>query len=221
MPCVLAVLRRERGALPFSKREWLEAIMLAEQERVAPAFALAARQTGLTLPEAIDTALQKTERAATLETFLWVAELRGLLAAFATAHIAVLPLKGPFFAQRVYGGSALRPCRDLDLLVRAADLRRAEALLHELGFQPAIHADDYHQSWTRRTTNVELHFDVEHPLAFNFDITAVWRRAVLTEFEGVPAWRMEPVDELIFLGLHGVRHRFDRLGLVLDLHRHA
>ncbi len=107
--------------------------------------------------------------------------------------------------------------RDLDLLVRKQDIPGAEALMLSLGFSPTAIADDYHRPWLRGTTGVELHFDVENPLAFDFGIAEAWTNAKLSSFAGEPAWKFAEQDEILFLALHGVRHRFDRLNLVLDL----
>lgn len=64
---------------------------------------------------------------------------------------------------------------------------------------------------------MELHHDVENPLAFDFDTAGALVRAQPALFEGQPCWHFAPEDELLFLCLHGVRHRFERLSLILDL----
>jgi hypothetical protein len=89
----------------------------------------------------------------------------------------------------------------------------------DLGFRPNGYPDDYHRAWSRRGINLELHHNVENPVAFNFDVDAAWKRANRSAFDGVPVWLLAPADELSYLCLHGVRHRFDRLCLVLDLVR--
>ena len=222
MACLLALLRGETGLRRFPEAAWLQALALAQEERVAPfcAALLRAARKSADKPEAspaLESMLAAIEREAAIQAFWWSAQLQSLLTAFAQARLDVLPLKGPSLAKRLYGGAALRTCRDLDLLVRRKDLPAAERLLRSLGFEPRGHGDDYHRTWLRATTAVELHFDVENPLAFNFDIRAVWQRAALASFQGQPAWQLAPADELAFLCLHATRHRFERLSHVLDI----
>jgi hypothetical protein len=190
---------------------------LAEEHHVSPFVAAVIRRTAMELPDGVETQIERIERESAIAGFLWCAELRGLLRAFASSGIPLLPLKGPFLAQRIYGGESLRLSRDLDLLVRKQDLPAAEALMHSLGFSPTGISDDYHRPWLRGTTGVELHFDVENPLAFDFGTAEAWRNAKLSSFAGEPAWMFAEQDEILFLALHGVRHRFERLSHVLDL----
>jgi hypothetical protein len=60
--------------------------------------------------------------------------LAEILQAYASAGIDTLVLKGAALAFLVYPSPELRPMRDLDLLVREADARRAQHILVELGF---------------------------------------------------------------------------------------
>jgi hypothetical protein len=60
--------------------------------------------------------------------------LAEILRAYAAAGIDTLVLKGAALAFLVYSSPGLRPMRDLDLLVREADARRAQQILLELGF---------------------------------------------------------------------------------------
>ena len=57
------------------------------------------------------------------------------------ADIPVMPIKGPVWAQVLYGDLTARQFSDLDILVRFEDLARAEGILAELGYQPAHVAD--------------------------------------------------------------------------------
>jgi hypothetical protein len=199
--------------------EWPGAFDLAKRHHVLPwvAARVLDGHSPYVFQEAELQPLREAHRRATIAGFLWTSELKGLLAGFAAASIPVLALKGPWFAQRVYGNVALRSSRDIDLLVRARHLEQAERLLQTLGFTASACADDYHRSWERGAMIVELHFNVENPLAFNFDIAGAWTRAHPGTFEGQPGWTLAPADELRYLCLHGARHRFDRLSRILDI----
>lgn len=146
-------------------------------------------------------------------------ELEGLLREFAARGIEVLPLKGPVLAELLYGQVTLRPSDDLDILVREEDFAQAELLLLELGFEPLGPADDYHRDFVRNGTYVELHFGIGSPSAPNFDLPGAWARARRLEFRGCAIRFLSPVDLILYLSLHGLKHRFARLIWVLDISR--
>ena len=216
MQCLLELLRGQRADRAIGEVEWEAALALAKTERVLPWVAARLRSRDGPLPPAIADWLRSIERDAAIAGFYWSSELKGVLRAFDRAKIAVVPLKGPFLAERLYGSAALRACGDLDLLVSKADLKRAEAVLEATGFVSGA-PDDYHRPWHRETIMVELHHDVENPLAFNFGIEGALRRALAAEFQGERCRQLAAEDELLFLCLHGVRHRFERMSLAVDL----
>jgi Uncharacterised nucleotidyltransferase len=217
MDCVLEVLRGETIRPGITCAEWRHAFQVAQQEKILPYFAAKLRQGGATLPEPIMADLSRAEQGAARNSFWWTSELRGILQGFATEAIPVIPLKGPMLAERIYGNAGLRVSVDLDLLVRPTDIKPACALLVKLGFTEYAKPSDYHYSWLRGTSLVELHFDVENPLTFNFDTAAAWNRAKRRDFLGQPVWQFAPTDELLFVCLHGVRHRFEFLSNTLDI----
>ena len=190
---------------------------LAAQENISPWVASCLRaQVDCGEPE-VDARLRAIDRDARISAFVWSETLRSTLAEFHRRGVPVIPLKGPWLGQRLYGEAALRLYADLDLLVRRTDFSRSEELLTGLGFTAAERRDDYARTWSRDNITLELHDDVENPLAFDFGIEAAWDQAQSAGFEGVPAWLLAPSDELRFLCLHGARHRFERLSHVLDL----
>jgi hypothetical protein len=216
MELLLELLRGRDSVRAIDEAEWHAMLLLAEEERVASWIAAVLRSQKAPLPPAIAKRLDQIERDATIAAFIRTSELKGVLRAFHREDLMVVPLKGPALAERLYGSASLRVSRDLDLLVHHADLLRAEALLNAIGFTPGS-ADDYHRPWYRGTTKVELHHNVENPLAFDFGVEGALGKARPAFFDGEPCWRLDPGDELLFLCLHAARHRFERLSLVLDL----
>ena len=214
---MLLLLLRGGACDPGTDDAALAAMLaLADEERVLPWAAARLRAGGAAMQPAIAARLDEIERLAALEAFFWCSQLKGLLHAFDKAGVEVVPLKGPFLAERLYGAPALRACRDIDLLVAASDLSRADDVLRDAEFA-AGEADDYHRPWRRHSTVVELHHDVENPLAFNFHTESALGRARPALFCGERCLVLRPEDELLFLCLHAARHRFERLSLVLDL----
>jgi hypothetical protein len=206
----------------YQQCRWLEpdfALLLgiAEEENVVPWVVERLRCLDADFSPQQKQKLDDLFRAAQFSAFVWAETLKATLDAFHRGGIPVITLKGPSLAERIYGDSSLRTCYDLDLLVRSDDVDRAEKLLGDIGFSPNGRADDYHRAFSRKSINLELHHNVENPLAFEFDIEGTWSRAIPSNFQGVPMLYMAPFDELLYLSLHAVRHRFERICLILDL----
>jgi len=217
MQSLLDLLRGRLELQNFSDADFAALLEIAEQENVVPWTAHLLCQLDIDFSPAQRKQLDEIDREAQLTSFVWTETLKNTLIAFHRAQIPVIALKGPCLAERLYGDAAFRTCYDLDLLVRGSDLARAEDLLTKLGFSPNARADDYHRPWSRQGTNLELHHNVENPNAFEFDVDAAWTRAIPAEFHQAPLWLLSPSDELMYLCLHGVRHRFERICLILDL----
>lgn len=217
MDCLLDCLRAGGDLRQYAPEGWADALQLAEEERVLPFAAAQLSKRREVVPVGVAAQVDAIECEEAKAAFFWCAELRGVLRAFGEGGIPAVLLKGPSLAQRLYGDVALRPSRDLDLLVAKEDWARGEEALAAIGFAPMREADDYHRPWMRQTTKLELHFDVENPLAFDFRVADALARATAAEFMGEPCRLLAPEDELLYLCLHAARHRYERLGLVLDL----
>jgi hypothetical protein len=217
MHLLLALLRGEARAENGSDTEWETVLDLAKQESILPWTASLLRAVEGTVSPDLNARLRQIHRDAEISAFFWGSNLRSILAAFHDRDIPVVSLKGPWMAERLCGDAALRSCCDLDLLVRPEDLARSEELLGRLGFLARRRGDDHERSWYRNAVIVDLHHDVEHPLAWDFDVKCAWGRTLVSQFQGVPARLLAPADELLFLCLHSTRHRFERLSHILDL----
>jgi len=216
MQCLLEILRGQGADRARDAAEWEAVLVLAAEERVLPwAVSCLRAQDASPAPE-FETRLRAIERDAAIAAFYWSTQLKEVLQAFARLKLTAVPLKGPFLAERLYGSTALRVGRDLDLLVAKGDVARAEAVLTAIGFVAGV-ADDYHRQWYRQSATIELHHDVENPLTFNFEVESALRRARPAEFQGQPCRQLAPEDELLFLCLHAARHRNERLSLIVDL----
>lgn len=204
-----------RGA-PFvisPDTDWQALLSLAEAHGVSLVLAQIFHEKQIETPAFFTAAVR--ERTAVTEAL--ASELENLLNQFAERQIEVLPLKGPALAKALYGDVAMRPCDDLDLLVRREDLSRAEKLLLDMGFAAPAEGDDYHRKFIRDGLMVELHFEVASPRSFLFDLAGLWSRTRSGEFQGAHMRVMADEDLVLFLCLHGLKHGFSRLIWILDL----
>jgi hypothetical protein len=193
--------------------DWQVLLGLAAENGVLPLLHRSLLEQGVAPPHFFTDAARKCVS----DTALFVAALENLLVEFAKQHIEVIPLKGPVLTEKLYGDAAMRPCNDLDLLVRWDDYSRAETLLVSLGFAASSEADDYHRRFFRDGLPVELHFGIASPRYFPFDLDGVWRRTRQSDFHGQPMLAMSDDDLVLFLCLHGLKHGFSRLIWILDV----
>jgi hypothetical protein len=154
-------------------------------------------------------------------------ELSSILGALRGASVPVIPLKGAFLAEKIYGDIATRPMADLDLLVRPAELSCAIETLRGLGYESAQPFDPVAQQAgfqdmppMRRPGGamVELHWTLVTPLCGaridDRELERLWRRAAPATIAGAPALALAPEDLLLHLCMHAsVHHRFADVGL--------
>ncbi len=139
-------------------------------------------------------------------------------AAFSSAGIPAIVMKGAALLRTLYGDQGLRILGDVDLLVDECDVERADAQLQAQGLKlsEADHAEEIgsrcHYSllycWqVPRTIPVELHWRIfERYRPYIFDLAAV--RAQARPLPGMPPniRVMAPEHELAHLCLHLDRH---------------
>ena len=145
------------------------------------------------------------------------AELGRLLKAFDRASIATIPLKGPVLAELLYPDPGLRPCSDLDLLIRPGDVARTDVLLHDLGYRRVAdaHSFEFDVAHDRATlyegssgVRVDLHWSLLSEPRFGWDEHAanVWERVVPTSVGGQEAWSLSLEDLVLYLAAHLAVH---------------
>jgi hypothetical protein len=145
----------------------------------------------------------------TLERFLVEAQRAG---------IEVTLLKGASLALDLYPQPGLRSQGDLDLLVRPEHVLRAVAAARRIGLYLPSRALP---AWWYRLAHfhlklapadglqreIELHWHL-HPLAqlYTVRLADLLARRTRLELGGAPAWTLDPLDRLLHLVTHVVRH---------------
>lgn len=123
----------------------IDLVQRAEEHGLAPLVLAHLRAAKVIVPAEVNVALFARQvqhvRAAVVRTRV----VGDVVRVLARAEIPVLVLKGAALAALVYGDSAHRPMRDVDLLLRRADARRAFDELKRAGFSPKpADASAYH-----------------------------------------------------------------------------
>ncbi len=183
-----------------------------------------------TLPALWRRRLESEARALAIHNLHQTRELLRLVTCLEGEGIPVLPFKGPALAALIYGDPAARIYVDIDLLVRRSDFRRARQVIESLGYRahkPLHGAEEeayldtqlgfefVHES---RDFIVELHWAFFYTIYdLPLDPTAIWARHQQVVFAGQTMRTMAPEDLLLYLVIHGNKHRWLKLTWVADV----
>ena len=193
------------------------------------------------MPEATRAELKEQLQVDIQGNLFLTKELLRLLDLFRQQGIAVIPYKGPFLAALAYGDLALRPFRDIDLLVHEQDIAQAVALLTAQGYQ-LIRPEELVQAsrnsqpfqvprwmlssmWAYQLVMshpelgvmVELHWRVMPSYIFSASAEPLWANLQPVSVAGVTVHSFAPEPLLWFLCIHGTKHCWTRLSWVCDV----
>jgi hypothetical protein len=211
--------------------DWDTAVQMAVAHRVLPLFhtqvAAHAREA---VPERLRTMLANTSRANVMHVLMLSAEMAAIGERLDAEGIPLLVLKGPTLSS-AYGGVALRPFVDNDLLIRRADFERADALLLEMGFQRkergALQRAGYllvHGEYTfgrlvgNLISTVDVHTDIL-PLGYSYNesFEALLSRSREVQVAGRTVQGLAWPDLLLALCVNALKDQWMSLRLATDI----
>ena len=163
-----------------------------------------------------------------------VHELGRLAGVFEREGLSVIAMKGPVLAQSIYGGIALRPFVDLDLVIDHARFDEADRILAGEGYECRALAPFQKRSylfihgqftfWRRMASVgsalavVDLHTAIMPPgYSYTESFDDLLKRSGTMRFGASEARTLEPVDLLEVLCYHGFKNRWDRLKYIADV----
>lgn len=210
---------REAGGL--AKREpveWEEVERLVWGEALGPLLFSIVRGREL-LPPAFETALHDAYLGSAVRNTLLLHELSQVGDQLAGEGIPLLALKGASLAEDVYGNVALRPMRDLDILVRHEDAERAVRVLRSNGYQtadPEVHTGmslAYENELKLQKegiveTTLEVHWHLLDSPSYQFGMGMewFWETARPRTGDGVAGLMLGPEALLLYLCAHLALH---------------
>ena len=192
---------------------WNAVLATAARHGLTPLLYVRLKQSGAQphVPADAWERLRRAHVASAVRGMCFYRDLRLVLQRLRGSGIKVIVLKGAFLAQAVYGDDALRPMADVDLLVRDADLGRAQAVLLDMG---GVHEQfgDIEQSRAMRLhlpqihirdLTLEIHWTIVIPAGpVRVDVAGLWDRSIAAGIAGVEAHALSPEDLLLHLCLH-------------------
>ncbi len=169
-------------------------------------------------------------RRATAQALLLASSLPRILSWLQDAAIVAVPFKGPALAFFLYGDVTLRQMFDLDLLVAARDVPRAQQVLRDHGFSPSFPVpasaepemlrNECESSFDSADGSyaVELHWQIAPRLyGINLPAEGLLARSRLVPFERRQVLALAPEDQVVALCAHAAKHAYRKLGWIADL----
>lgn len=213
--------------LQLSAADWEEILRQSIRHGVAPLLHYRLKRAGASaqLPATVWEKLQILYLSSAATNASLYRDLVDALKFLLANGIEAIILKGGYLAQHVYDNIALRPMSDFDLLIKEADLPRANTLFFELGYRASGNSEaampiaKYHHlppllKKGEVPVGIELHWTLEKPSAgFNIDVAGLWRRARPAAFGNTNALALCMEDLLLHLCLHASYHHQFRFGL--------
>jgi hypothetical protein len=175
-------LAREASQL----RAWEPLSAQAEAQGMAPLLYTHLKAAGIQPPRAVKRELQGLYLRHRQANRVRMRVLRDILAAYEAAGVQALVLKGAALVHLVYPEPGLRPMSDLDILVPGYQLRRAQRLLAELGFDapsPAGPTPPHRHlaAATLQSEGVTVQVEIHHKLLSDYvDHALSYARSLLT-----------------------------------------
>jgi len=214
-PAERPAVRPTPDLVPLAAREGVSALALA-----------GARRLKLDLPPKDEAAMRRDAQAAAARNLALLAAAREIGEAFAAQNIDAILFRGVALIAEERVAPEERPCGDVDLLMRPAELSRAERVLcDELGFKPVCGTD---RTFARGAVHVDLHAkssDLVLPIDLaesrspvRLDVDALLSRAHPSPVKGFLA--LDPEPHLVLLAAHAyLVHVLERLAMLVDLAR--
>jgi hypothetical protein len=151
-----------------------ELVVAAEQHGMEPLVLAHLEHAGLAAPADFRGRLQARRMQHAHAAAVRMRVLADVHDAMARARVSFLVLKGAALAHLVYRDPRLRPMRDVDLLIRKADIERALEALCACGFRPggtSVPPNHHHVQAMARTmegatVTIELHHQLMVPTPF-------------------------------------------------------
>lgn len=208
--------------------DWKLFLELAIHHRVYPLLYPKLKHFRYLIPDNVIQTLKIFYKRNTIEMLRLSAEMDSVNQVFSENEIRLIFLKGPVLAKDLYGDLSLRTSCDLDFLIPIEDLKKADSILINLGYEK----DDYILTvlgdWKWRHHHITyIHPDKKIKLEVHWRLNPgpgkeplfndLWKRKRNIIFTTQPIYCLGYEDLLFFLTTHGARHGWSRLRWLIDI----
>jgi len=180
------------------------------------------------VPEQTLESLRTGFRDNTLRNLSMLHEIKSVTQILAQAGIPAVPFKGVVLALQAYHHTALRVCRDIDLMVQHKDLDQATDILLQNGYyihhehsgaehNPLFERFSHHLSLVNSTNGLKLELHWRLLPTVVMDVTHFWRNANSTALTGIETLQFASEDLILLLLIHGSKHLWAELIWAADI----
>jgi len=222
---------RELLSLPV---RWPELLELVYAQETWPLVYRNLRELGFfSVPDAVRAELKCAYAATAIKNQFAADELAALFDRLSDARILVMPLKGVYLANSLYGDPAARVSSDLDLLVPPGQLEQSLEVIRTAAYRDV--SDDRffrklelrygrHYSFVRNGTPysslVEVHWRlVQHSSDDSAAVKDLWAEAQPARCFETTACQLSPAWQFLYLCLHAADHSWQGLKWLADVHQ--
>jgi hypothetical protein len=219
-----------RASQPEHQIDWQSLLVLAEFHGTSSLLYQNLAPLSDTIPAPILEALRRHYQTNVQKSLVLARELARVLDCAAALGIELIPYKGIVLSQAYYGDIALRQAGDIDLFVSRRDVVRIKSAICGLGYAPRINvppaaerryiASGYECSFDSSAGKnlIELQWGLQpRYYAVDYDIDAMFARAVEVAVAGCRVKTPAPEDLLLILSIHAAKHVWERLIWLCDI----
>ncbi|MBW1705893.1 MAG: nucleotidyltransferase family protein [Deltaproteobacteria bacterium] len=148
-------------------------------------------------------------------------DLREVLGRLNQNKIQVVLLQGIVLLQKVYKDVGLRPMTDIDLWVLEKNYPRLTDILMSSGYRKDRL---YPNTYRKGATTLDLHTHIlggerikARAMLFTKSQYHIYADTRVMNFEGHQALCLNPYDQVLYLGLHALKHNVNRLIWLVDI----
>jgi hypothetical protein len=159
-------------------------------------------------------------------------ELIRILECLSALGVEVMPYKGVALAELAYGDIALRHAGDIDLVIRPQDFLRVRGAVRAIGYTPRLALSGAEEGAYLKSgyecafdgaagpNLLEVQWAIQPSFyAVDFDMDALFHRAVTITVAGHPMKTPSSEDLLLVLSAHAAKHVWGRLIWLCDIAR--
>lgn len=215
--------------LYISDLDWALFVKLVMHHRVYPLVYVKFKGLNTSLiPANVMETLYHQYQTNTMKMLHLSREMNHICKALTNSGIRTLLLKGPVLAIQLYGNLAHRTSKDLDILVHADDVEKAEEILVQLGYEmkdPYIlnnwKKKSHHLSFEHREhlAQIEIHWRLNPHFSKSYSFDKLWEHRNDVTISNQTFHYLGNEDLLCYLTDHGARHGWFRLRWLMDIER--
>jgi hypothetical protein len=208
--------------------DWSKILEGARRHRLEHALLTGLRGHEL-LPAEFIKDLRQGAREASRNSLMQMREIARLTTAFRQADVPIMALKGVALSIQVGRDPAHRNSRDIDFLIRGADLATADAIMCASGYETegqnvSAMAANYLR-WNKEVkyfhlktrTLVELHYRLsDNSALLHYEFDELWQEREFVTIAGADVAVMPRRHLPIYLSAHGAVHAWERLCWLVD-----